>query len=57
VRLTLDIFLLLPFFILLISFAGCSFDTTGSMYHYVGEVKTKVEQIVEELLRDVPSTL
>jgi hypothetical protein len=33
-----------------------SFDTTGSMYDCLDEVKTKVEQIVGDLLRDVPST-
>jgi hypothetical protein len=27
------------------------------MYHYLDEVRTKVEQIVSDLLRDVPSTL
>ncbi|ELR12069.1 Chromatin Organization Modifier domain containing protein [Acanthamoeba castellanii str. Neff] len=32
-----------------------SFDTTGSMYDCLDEVKTKVEQIVGDLLRDVPN--
>lgn len=31
-----------------------SFDTTGSMSAYIDEVKTKVDSIVGELLRDVP---